>query len=75
MERDFEKRYTNTVVDHESVIVLKPDLKIARLETFVPVIPRCYFKLTNFAYVLTKAKGLRLLAGMQLTISFAKLIS
>jgi replication factor A1 len=60
----FENRYMNAVVGHEAVIDLKSDTKVTRLNSPPLSIPRYYFNFTDFAHILNKEKGSRLLTGI-----------
>ncbi|XP_073260150.1 uncharacterized protein [Populus alba] len=59
----------NVVVGHEAVIDLKSDTKVTRLNSLPLSIPRYYFNFTDFAHILNKEKGSRLLTGEELRIT------
>nr|XP_034919245.1 replication protein A 70 kDa DNA-binding subunit D-like [Populus alba] len=54
----------NAVVGHEAVVDLKSDTKVTRLNSPPLSIPRYYFNFTDFAHVLNKEKGSRLLTDV-----------
>ena len=60
----YENRGVNIVVDHEAIIDLKSDTKIIHLDSVTHDVPRYHFNLIDFAHVLTKGKGSRILTGM-----------
>ena len=60
----YENRYTNVVVNHEAIIDLKSDTKITHLDSVKHDVPRYYFHLIDFAHVLSKGKGSRILTGL-----------
>nr|XP_034915104.1 replication protein A 70 kDa DNA-binding subunit B-like [Populus alba] len=60
----FENRYMNVVVGHEAVVDLKSDTKVTHLNSPPLSIPRYYFNFTDFAHVLNKEKGSRLLTDV-----------
>ena len=53
------------MVDHEEIIDLKSDTKITHLDSVKHDVPRYHFHLIDFAHVLTKGIGSRILTGMQ----------
>ena len=61
----YENRATNIVVDHQAIIDLKSDTKIVHLDSVKHEVPRYHFHLTDFAHVLTKGKGSRILTGIK----------
>uniref|UniRef100_A0A6N2NJ54 DUF223 domain-containing protein n=1 Tax=Salix viminalis TaxID=40686 RepID=A0A6N2NJ54_SALVM len=60
----YENRAAN-VVDHEAIIHLKSDTKIVHLDYAKHDVPRYHFNLTDFAHVLTKGRGSRILTAIQ----------
>uniref|UniRef100_A0A2K1ZKM8 Replication protein A OB domain-containing protein n=1 Tax=Populus trichocarpa TaxID=3694 RepID=A0A2K1ZKM8_POPTR len=60
----YENRAVNTVVVHDVVIDLKSNTKIAGIEAITPYIPRCYFNFIDYAHILTKSKGSRILTDV-----------
>ncbi|KAG5222160.1 replication protein DNA-binding [Salix suchowensis] len=59
----YENRAAN-VVDHEAIIDLKSDTKIVHLDSVKHDVPRYHFNLTDFAHVLTKGRGSRILTDV-----------
>ena len=65
----YENRAVNTVVAHDAVIDLKSNTKITGIEAITPHVPRYYFNFVDYAHILTKSKGSRILTGL-LSTSF-----
>jgi hypothetical protein len=57
----------NTVTAHDTVIDLKSNTKIAPIEAIQPSVPRYYFNFIDYAHIMTKSKGSRVLTGFPST--------
>uniref|UniRef100_A0A2K2AZJ5 Uncharacterized protein n=1 Tax=Populus trichocarpa TaxID=3694 RepID=A0A2K2AZJ5_POPTR len=60
----YENRVVNTVTVHDAVIDLKSNTKITGIEAITPHVPRYYFNFIDYAHILTKSKGSRILTDV-----------
>ncbi|KAI9400981.1 hypothetical protein POPTR_001G062301v4 [Populus trichocarpa] len=60
----YENTVVNTVAAHDAVIDLKSNTKITGIEAITPHVPRYYFNFIDYAHILTKSKGSRILTDV-----------
>lgn len=60
----YENIVANTVTAHDAVIDLKSDTKITAIEPIQPYVPRYYFNFIDYAHLITKSKGSRILTDV-----------